>query len=192
MPSTQFAVCELGLTYLEGHLPIFGCNQPALSWALCLYPVFLLSDFVFKTVAAASLSAQLISFYKRHFYTTAPGILIGYLLMVARWAVDDHVCLLRFFLFLCSAFPYAQGVKSAIWCSYNPKNQFSRKDLMQASSTECCRVAAIVLGSPHANCKNLKQVFLLFHLKHNVLFNIVPLQMYKMLIQVHVPSCQET
>lgn len=154
MPSTQFAVCELGLTYLEGHLPIFGCNQPALSWALCLYPVFLLSDFVFKTAVAASLSAQLISLYKRHSYTTALGILIGYLLMVAR--LDGHVCLLRFFLFLCSAFPFSQGVKSAICCSYNPKNQFSRKDLMQASSAECCRVTAIVLRSPPPNCKNPK------------------------------------
>ena len=32
MPSTQFAICELGLTCLQGHLPIFGGSPLASHW----------------------------------------------------------------------------------------------------------------------------------------------------------------
>lgn len=70
MPSTQFAVCELGLTRLKGHLPIFLCSQPALRWALYLCQVFFLSDSILRSCPPNTCEAKVILTKGRPHYTT--------------------------------------------------------------------------------------------------------------------------
>lgn len=140
MPSTQFALCELGLTCLKGHLPIFGCSQPTACWALCLCPVFLLSDSIFKITAAAFLSlwGRYHSRYRRPSTTSHEDL--RRIFNCCKWWPDRYrmiMCILYSFVHSCVApFSLCKRLKEP---QYIAQINIYQEREQQIKRTQCCR-----------------------------------------------------